>query len=245
MKRLIVLDTETTGLNPGDGHRIVEIGCVELINMRPRETRQWYINPERSIPNEAAAIHGITNDQVANAPTFAQMVTEWLDFIGEDTLVIHNASFDIGFLNAELSRCQRPPLSLERTIDTVALGRRRFPGSSVSLDALCKRFNIDYSNRQLHGALTDAKLLAEVYVELTGGNQFRLQLSQESERATNSSGQDYGGGIVAPPATNMGRWPVRQWSLPAVDLTAHQSFLELLQKESSDCIWLRASREKA
>ncbi len=170
--REIVLDTETTGLNPGAGHRIVEIGCVELLHRLPsgRQFRK-YLNPERDMPEEARAIHGLTDEFLATQPLFEAVADEFLEFIGDAPLVIHNAQFDLKFLNAEFDRIGKPGIEAARAIDTVAMARRRFPGAQASLDALCRRFEIDNSSRDLHGALLDCQLLAEVYLELCGGRQ--------------------------------------------------------------------------
>jgi DNA polymerase-3 subunit epsilon len=175
--REIVLDTETTGLDPDAGHRIVEIACVELINHLPSgRTFQCYVNPERDMPIDAHAVHGLTAEFLAAHPVFASVVAEFLEFIGDATLVIHNAEFDLKFVNAELARLGFPALVARRAIDTVQLARRRFPGAPASLDALCGRFSIDNSSRTLHGALLDAQLLAEVYLELVGGRQATIEL---------------------------------------------------------------------
>lgn len=179
--REIVLDTETTGLDPMK-NRIVEIACVELLNHVPTgKNFHKYLNPEMEISAEAAAVHGITNEKVADAPLFAEIAAEFLDFAGEAKLVIHNADFDMGFINAELGRIGFPALPKNRAIDTVHLARRKFPGAPASLDALCKRFEIDNSHRTLHGALLDANLLAEVYLELIGGRQARMELGAQSK----------------------------------------------------------------
>jgi DNA polymerase-3 subunit epsilon len=170
--REIVLDTETTGLSPNDGHRIVEIGCVELIDGLPTtQVFQVYINPERDVPLSSTHITGLTYDFLAPFPTFINIVGSFLDFIKDSKLVIHNAPFDIGFLNAELKRANKPLLELNRVIDTLELARKQLPGASVSLNALCKRYKIDLKMREKHGALLDAKLLAQVYLELYGGRQ--------------------------------------------------------------------------
>ena len=170
--REIVVDTETTGLDPDAGHRIVEIACVELLHRLPtgREFRK-YVNPERDMPEAAQAIHGLSTEFLAEQPPFAAIVEEFLEFIGEAPLVIHNAEFDLKFLNAELARLGRPAIDAARAVDTVAVARQRFPGAQASLDALCRRFEIDNSARDLHGALLDCQLLAEVYLELSGGRQ--------------------------------------------------------------------------
>lgn len=179
--REIVLDTETTGMDPADGHRLVEIGCVELENHIPTgRTYHQYINPERDVPAEAAAVHGLTEEILKNEPTFGEIVGDFLDFIGDDSkLVIHNAEFDMKFINAELKMFGFPSLEWKRVIDTLAMARQKFPGSPANLDALCRRFNIDNSNRTLHGALLDSELLAEVYLELLGGRQRGLEIEAE------------------------------------------------------------------
>lgn len=179
--REIVLDTETTGLDPFQGHRIVEIGCVELINRIPSgATYHTYLNPERDMPPEAEAVHGLTQAFLADKPLFAEVADELLKFLADATLVIHNAGFDLAFLNAELDRCKRPILTRERSIDTLTLARRRHPGGPNRLDDLCARYGIDNSRRTKHGALLDAELLAEVYAELAGGRQARLRLVEET-----------------------------------------------------------------
>ncbi|MEO5349118.1 MAG: DNA polymerase III subunit epsilon [Magnetococcus sp. YQC-3] len=235
MKRLIILDTETTGLSPGEGHRIVEIGCVELLRTRKGKQYHCYINPEREIPAEATRIHGISNEQVADAPRFAEVVDDFLAFIGQDTLVIHNAAFDMGFLNAELQRLQRKPLEMSRVVDTMTLARRKFPGMSASLDALCRRLKVDNSHRTLHGALLDADLLADVYVELMGGNQLSLDLAGPDSLAptTGQKGKKRATGQTEKPPLSPRAWPI-----PEADQLAHAAFLERLQRESAACIWL-------
>jgi DNA polymerase-3 subunit epsilon len=180
--REIVLDTETTGLDPFDtpAHRIVEIGAVELWNQVPTgNTYHQYINPERDMPAEAFAVHGIGEDFLSDKPRFADIARAFIEFVGDARLVIHNASFDMRFLNAELDWAGLPRLSDDRAIDTLMIARRRFPGSPASLDALCRRFAIDNSSRTLHGALLDSEILADVYLELTGGRQKGLALSAE------------------------------------------------------------------
>jgi len=170
--REIVLDTETTGFEPEDGDRIVEIGAVELLNHVPTgRTYHQYINPQRSMPKEAFEVHGLGDDFLRDKPLFVDIAQAFVDFIGDATLVIHNAAFDMKFLNAELGWVKRPLLPMDRALDTLAIARRRFPGSPASLDALCRRFGIDNSNRTLHGALLDSEILAEVYLELIGGRQ--------------------------------------------------------------------------
>ena len=177
--REVVLDTETTGLEPAEGHRVVEVGAVELVNHIPSGRRfQRYLDPERDMPEGAERVHGLTRDFLAKHRRFAEEVDAILDFIGDAKLVMHNAPFDLGFLNAELERIGRPPIPVERTLDTLAIARRKFPGAPASLDALCKRFGIDRSMREKHGALLDAELLTEVYLELTGGRQPGLELQR-------------------------------------------------------------------
>ena len=170
--REIVLDTETTGLDPLHGHRVVEIGCVELHNhLATGKHFHVYLNPQRDMPTEAAMVHGLNDEFLADKPLFSEVVDEFLGFIGESPLVIHNASFDMNFVNAELTRTGFKRLPMDRAIDTVLMARKKFPGAPASLDALCKRFGVDLSSRTMHGALLDAQLLAEVYLELRGGRQ--------------------------------------------------------------------------
>ena len=176
--REVILDTETTGLNSDNGDRIVEIGCVELVNhVATGATYHQYVNPERSMPDEAFQIHGLSEEFLSEFPIMSDIIDEFLEFIGVAPLVIHNAEFDLRFLNAELVRLDKPALKIKRAIDTVRLAREKFPGASVSLNALCKRFSIDNSSRSFHGALLDAHLLASVYLELVGGKQRGLELS--------------------------------------------------------------------
>lgn len=181
--REIVLDTETTGLDPADGHRIVEIGAVELLNHMPTgRTYHQYLNPDRPMPKEAFEVHGLGDDFLRDKPRFRQIGQAFLDFIGESRLVIHNAAFDMKFLNAELSQAALPRLSMDRAIDTVQMARQRFPGSPASLDALCRRFGVDNSGREKHGALLDSEILAEVYLELIGGRQPGLVLAASDSK---------------------------------------------------------------
>jgi DNA polymerase-3 subunit epsilon len=175
--REIVFDTETTGLNPAGGDRIVEIGCIEIYN-RVETGRHFhaYFNPEREMPSDAEAVHGLTSNFLSDKPRFSESVEELLDFLEDSPLVAHNAAFDFGFLNFELERCGCPVVSMSRMVDTLSLARSRHPGAKHSLDALCMRFGVDRSQRIKHGALLDAQLLAQVYVELTGGRQIGLGL---------------------------------------------------------------------
>lgn len=180
--REIVLDTETTGINPNDGHRIIEIGALELMHHLPTgRNLHFYINPEREIDEGAIAVHGITSDFLADKPIFANIVDELLAFIGSDPMVIHNATFDMAFINAELARLDRPVLAMSQSIDTLFMARKKFPGAQANLDALCRRFEIDTTHRDLHGALVDADLLACVYIELLGGRQPALLLDADQK----------------------------------------------------------------
>jgi DNA polymerase-3 subunit epsilon len=180
--REIVLDTETTGLDPLRGDRLVEVGCIELINHMPTgQSFHRYMNPEREMSAEAFAVHGLSTEFLASKPFFHEVVDEFLAFIGDAPLVIHNASFDVGFINAELDRIKRAPIPRERLVDTLLLARRKHPGVSNRLDDLCSRYAIDNSHRTKHGALLDAELLAEVYVDLIGARQSQLILASESQ----------------------------------------------------------------
>jgi DNA polymerase III subunit epsilon len=218
--REIILDTETTGLDPASGHRVVEIACLELINHLPSGRRyQTYLNPDREMPDEAFRIHGLTTRFLSDKPRFADVVEELLAFIDGAPLVIHNAEFDIGFLNAELKLCGKPALASSAAVDTVLLARRKFPGSPASLDALCRRFNIDNSARELHGALLDAELLAEVYLELIGGRQAGLDLAQAESLAAAA--------IIA--ATGPVR-PPRPHAPSAEEMAAHEALLDKLKQ---------------
>ena len=178
--REIVFDTETTGLSPLNGDRVVEIGCVEMFN-RCETGRHFhsYFNPGRAMPREAEAVHGLSERFLSDKPLFADVVEELLTFIGESPMIAHNAAFDFGFINSELSQCGRPNVCMSRMVDTLAIARQKFPGAKHSLDALCTRFGVDRSQRIKHGALLDAQLLAQVYVELTGGRQIGLTLVAE------------------------------------------------------------------
>ena len=177
--REIVFDTETTGLSPADGHRLVEIGCVEIVN-RCETGRSFHkdINPQRSMPSEAEAVHGLSAIFLSDKPCFHEIVDELLDFLGDAPLIAHNASFDFAFLNWELENCGRSPVSLSRMVDTLAMARTRHPGAKHSLDALCTRYGVDRSQRIKHGALLDAELLTQIYVELCGGRQIGLMLAE-------------------------------------------------------------------
>ena len=234
--RHLVLDTETTGLSAKDGHRIIEIGAVEMVNLSVTgRNLHLYINPERDIDAGAQEIHGLSSELLADKPVFADILAEFIDFIGDDLLVIHNAPFDIGFLNAELARCDRPPLSMERVIDTLPLAREKYPGAQASLDALCRRFGIDNAHRDLHGALTDADLLAAVFVELKGGRQPGLQLDDNTKDsiADNFVTEDTSlSGFI------LNERPVRQARSFLVDDAETAAHKELLT-QIRDPIWLR------
>jgi DNA polymerase III subunit epsilon len=219
--REIVLDTETTGLDPAK-ERIIEIACVELINRLPSgRTKRWYLNPEQPVQEAAFQIHGLSDEFLADKPKFAAVAGEFLEFIGDAKLVIHNAEFDLGFVNAELKRVARDPLDRARAIDTLAMARRMFPGERVSLDALCQRFAIDNSHRSVHGALLDAALLADVYLDLTGGRQATMALN--AARVQNA-------GLVVAKTIR----PPRPHAPSAAELAAHAEFLKSLK----DPIWL-------
>lgn len=220
--REIVLDTETTGFDPDDGHRIIEIGCVELFNHIPTgKTWHHYINPEREIDAGAIAVHGIKNEFLKDKPLFGELVGSFLDFIGDATLVIHNAAFDIKFLNAELKPSGFPGFKLNEAVDTVLIARKKYPGSPANLDALCRRFGIDLSGRELHGALLDAQLLAAVYLELLGGRQHGLGLQQD--HASLAQGEN---GVV------MSGRPYREprvFAVPDADLSLHAEMVAKLK----------------
>jgi DNA polymerase III subunit epsilon len=215
--REIVLDTETTGLDPKSGHRIVEIGCVELTNHMPNgNTFHKYINPQRDMPSDAFDVHGLSEEFLSGHGIFGEIAEEFLEFIAGAELVIHNARFDISFLNAELANVKLPVIDMNRAIDTVALARRKFPGSPVNLDALCRRFEIDNTGRTKHGALLDSELLAEVYLELIGGRQPGLGLAGPS-RAQAATGS-------GPRETKQ----PRDHAPDSAELEAHAKFVESL-----------------
>lgn len=221
--REIIFDTETTGLDPKSGDRLVEIGCIEMVNRVPTgETFHCYFNPDRDMPAAAEAVHGLSIAFLSDKPRFHERAADFLEFIGDEAkLVAHNAGFDFGFVNAELDMCGLPPLSRERMVDTVAMARVRHPGAKNSLDALCTRYGIDRSHRTRHGALLDAELLAQVYVELTGGRQIGLGLSAEVETieiATLSVAQ----------RTRPFR-PARPHAASEAERAAHAAFLETVK----------------
>jgi DNA polymerase III subunit epsilon len=226
--REIVLDTETTGLDPFDGHRVVEIGCVELVNCIP-SGRVWHchVNPEREVPYQAFEVHGLSTEFLRDKPRFAELADDMLAFIEGAVLVMHNAAFDFGFLNAELERVARPLLKWDRVVDTLALARRRHPGAPCSLDALCKRYGVDLSEREKHGALLDCRLLAAVYVELVGGHQARLDFAINGAQAAllgaNAEAIQPRPRPLAP-------------RLSAAEIEAHRAFVATLGAEA---LWLR------
>lgn len=217
--REIALDTETTGFEPESGDRIVEIGAVELLNHVPTgNTFHEYINPQRAMPKEAFAVHGLGDDFLRDKPLFAAVGQAFLDFVGDAKLVIHNAAFDMKFLNAELNWINLPTLPMAQAIDTVMMARKKFPGSPASLDALCRRFGIDNAARTLHGALLDAEILAEVYLELIGGRQPDLVLAADTGRGSaGASGDSWR------PRPRPEKLPSR---LTAEEAEAHTAFVE-------------------
>lgn len=216
--REVILDTETTGLNSDNGDRIVEIGCVELVNhVATGATYHQYVNPERPMPDEAFQIHGLSEVFLSEFPIMSDIIDEFLEFIGVAPLVIHNAEFDLRFLNAELARLDKPALKIKRAIDTVRLAREKFPGASVSLNALCKRFSIDNSSRSFHGALLDAHLLALVYLELVGGKQQGFELSTK----------EIANEVIA---TDGNRRDTRNFAVKDDELKAHARFLAKITK---------------
>ena len=230
--RQIVLDTETTGLDPAQGHRVIEIGAVELLERRlTGQQRHFYLQPDRMIDAEAQRVHGITNEFLANQPRFADVVEDFMEFVRGAELVIHNAAFDIGFLNHELRRCGRGNVRLEqlcKVSDTLLLARQRHPGQRNSLDALCKRYNIDNSQRSLHGALLDAQLLAEVYLAMT-----REQRAMFAAAANNAPAEE-----AVQPLVRKERPALPVVWADSAECAAHDSYLELLVKSSGGaCVW--------
>jgi DNA polymerase-3 subunit epsilon len=224
--REIVFDTETTGLSFSGGDRLVEIGCVELINrVETGRTFHCYFNPERLMAAEAQAVHGLSDAFLSDKPLFADKVEELLDFLEDAPLVAHNAGFDFGFLNGELGRCGRVTIAMERMVDTLTIARSRHPGAKHTLDALCTRYGIDRSHRVLHGALLDAQLLAQVYVELTGGRQIGLTLVTETVETATTVAVAAAAAVVRPPRT---------FAANPAELAAHAAFL----KEIANPLWL-------
>lgn len=226
--REIALDTETTGFDHAKDDRMVEIGCIELINHVPTgETFQAYLNPERDMPPGAFVVHGLSAEFLADKPLFADVADDFLAFIGGDALIIHNAAFDLGFLDAEMARIGRPALARETVVDTLAMARRKFPGAPASLDALCRRFAIDTSDRGLHGALLDARLLAEVYLALIGGRQPGLELGADAAGTETKP--------VAPEGKGIAARPPRPHQPSPAELESHAAFVDQLK----DPVWRR------
>lgn len=222
--REIVLDTETTGLDPIQGHRLVEVACIELVNHVPSgRTFHRYCDPQRDMPEEAFQVHGLSSEFLTGQPLFRDIADDFLEFLGDAIVVAHNGSFDLAFLNAELARARRPTLPQERLVDTLELARKRYPGAAASLDALCRRFAIDLSVREKHGALVDCELLAAVYLELIGGRQPGLVLS-------NGSG---GEAIRDGKPVRRERKEPRPHSPTAAELEAHGAFVATLE----DPVW--------
>ncbi len=221
--REIIFDTETTGLDPRSGDRLVEIGCIEMVNrVETGSTFHAYFNPDRDMPAAAEAVHGLSITFLSDKPRFHEKAADFLEFIGEECkLVAHNAGFDFGFVNSELEMCGLPPLSRERMVDTVAMARMRHPGAKNSLDALCTRYGIDRSHRTKHGALLDAELLAQVYVELTGGRQIGLSLAAETNVIEITT-------LDAPRRERPFR-PARPHLASEEELAAHAAFLETVK----------------
>ena len=227
--REIVLDTETTGLSPDNGDRIVEIGCVELINHVPTSnTYQVYLNTEKDMDPGAEKVHGLTNEFLLDKPKFIEIADSFLEFIGDSNLIAHNADFDINFLNSELVRAKKDKINNDRVVDTLKIARNKFPGARNSLDALCKRFFVDNSNRSLHGALLDSELLAEVYLELVGGKEPDLELSTNTLKKDNNS-QNRTSNVSA-------RKNKLKTRITNIDEKNHRDFLASLPKES---LWLK------
>ena len=227
--REIVFDTETTGLDPRTGDRLVEIGCVELVNMVPTgRTFHAYFNPERDMPSGAEQVHGLSAAFLADKPLFRDRIEELLEFVGDAPLIAHNAGFDFAFLNAEIALCARDPICLSRMIDTVAIAKKRHPGAKLSLDALCTRYGIDRSHRVKHGALLDAELLAQLYVELRGGRQIGLELAAEHAGAIASAPELRG----RAGATGVRRAP-RPHAASEAELARHAAFIATI----GDALW--------
>jgi DNA polymerase-3 subunit epsilon len=224
-KREIILDTETTGLSPAEGHRIVEIGAIELINHLPTSnTFHVYLDPERDMPKEAEAVHGLSTSFLRGKPKFKDVLQQFLDFIAEDVLIIHNASFDMAFLNSELAYCDVTAIGPDRVMDTLMMARKAHPMGPNSLDALCRRYGVDNSKRTKHGALLDAELLAEVYLHLIGGRQTNLSLQSVSTKQSNV--------IVARETKVQARTNILESRLTALEIEAHAKAIEALGEAS-------------
>ncbi len=219
-KREIVLDTETTGFKPEEGHKIIEIGALELRGgLRTGEYYHVYINPERDVPQEAYNVHGISSRFLKDKPLFSQIAEDFLNFVGNSPVVIHNAKFDMKFLNYELESINKPVLAQNQAIDTLLMARKKFPGAPASLDALCKRFNIDLSSREKHGALLDSELLAEVYLELNGGRQVSMEFRNNKESDSKQ----------AKPARTVNTRPYREFTISDQQEKRHKEFLKKIE----------------
>ncbi len=240
--REIVLDTETTGFDPAAGHRIVELACIELVNGIPssRPPLHRYINPQRDMPEEAFKVHGLSADFLAQYPTFDQVADEFLDYVGDARFVIHNAEFDMRFLNAELARLRKPVFPADRATCTMIMARKRFPGAPASLDALCRRFGVDNSHRTKHGALLDTELLAEVYIELTGGRQKGFALV-DTPAATAGSGAAAPSLTDAPVAIERTFRAARPHAPTEAELEAHATFIAKMKAP----LWLKKDEPAA
>jgi DNA polymerase-3 subunit epsilon len=214
MIRQIAFDTETTGLDPAQGHRVVEIGCVEMIDyIRTENTFHVYLNPERDMPPEAQKVHGLSIDFLKDKPLFKHIAQDFLAFVGDDVLVAHNAGFDMKFINYELRQAGYVPFAANRSVDTLQIARKKYPGQPATLDALCRKFEVDLSERSLHGALLDARLLADVYLELMGGRQVSLLEEKQHTKATEMV------------KSQMVQFPRRHFAASVEELEAHQAFL--------------------
>jgi DNA polymerase-3 subunit epsilon len=232
--REIVLDTETTGLDPADGHRVLEIGAVEIVHQSlTGSVFHVLINPERDVPQDAARVHGHTTEVLKDKPVFAAIVDDFLAFVGDSKLVIHNAEFDVRFMNAELARLGLATIAMDRVVDTLALARKKHPGAPASLDALCDRYRIDRSRRVRHGALLDAEILVEVYCELMGGRQRSLLLGDVAEVAE---------AVAVALAPRYSERPQRRSSLELSEASAHAHFMAGF---GSDAIWFRYLAQSA
>ncbi|TRD11352.1 DNA polymerase III subunit epsilon [Erythrobacter insulae] len=234
--REIIFDTETTGLDPKTGDRMVEIGCVEMVGrIETGNTYHAYYNPERDMPSAAEAVHGLSISFLETKPKFSETADELLEFLGDAPLVAHNAGFDFGFLNNELERIGREPVSLDRMIDTVAIARKRHPGAKLSLDALCTRYGVDRSHRVKHGALLDAELLAQVYIELNGGRQIGLELAADAAGGTGASGTSTFATPALPNRPDKPRRQPRPHTASAAELSRHQEFVAGIK----NALWAR------
>lgn len=235
MTREIVFDTETTGFDPETGDKLVEIGAVELVNHIPTGvTYHQYINPEREVPEDAFKIHGLSYDYLKGFPTFSQIADEWLEFVGDATLVAHNAPFDIKFVNYELGLINRDGYTMDRVVDTLEIAKMLFPGARNNLDALCRRFGVDNTERTLHGALLDAQLLAEVYLELLGGREPSFLLDKNKKQAAGSN-------VVNENDISRTFREARVFALSEDEMQKHQEFLE---KRIKGAIWLAVPEDK-